>query len=315
MTEQHHFQQPREESTAKVQQATMNRGQEAIEQTIDLQRNMARTALSAMKWGDTAQRQGLEITQSMMQGFPGQQFTEAMMESYLQGLEAVMPEMERAMEKGMRAAAQPGMEMGQQLEDAGQQPERTGQQMGHTDQGTIGGMETPDRGSQQTGDRLTGEQTGRQPADQSTRGMGSGQPDRSSQGTGGRSQQYSQTGEWIPREGPYGGESSGEMGQRRLEQRMTGGQPGRRSPSQTEYETQSQTGYDTRPEDGIGTERQSHQEPFERETNQRRYGRETQREQYGGEQQGRRDQQRGRGREFEQTTRRGRTEQPRSERR
>lgn len=63
---------------------------------------MARMALSAMQWQDTAQRQGLEITRSMMQGFPGQQFTESMMRSYLQGLEAVTPEMERAMEKVCR---------------------------------------------------------------------------------------------------------------------------------------------------------------------------------------------------------------------
>lgn len=125
------------ERTERMQETTMNQGQEAIEQAIDMQRNMTRMALSVMQWQDTAQRQGFEITKSMMQWTPGQEFTRTMMEGYLEGLEAVAPQMTRAMEQGMRDASQTGMEMGgerQQSQHIDQRPQGTGQQPRETGQ-------------------------------------------------------------------------------------------------------------------------------------------------------------------------------------
>lgn len=235
--------QSQRESTEQFQQTTMNQGQEAIVQAIDLQRNVARMTLSAMQWQETAQQQSLELTKSMLQGFPGQQFTRSIVQSYLQGLEAVMPEMERAVEKGMQAAAQPGMEMGQQM--GGQQMggrQMSGQQSG----GRTGGQWN----AQEAGGRMHGQQTG-------GRRMGGRQPGHSSQQTSGwgttdstrqsMQQSYPQTGEWVSPERTYGGESSGTMGQGRdqgqsqPQQSISSDQSDRYS-QPPEYETRSQTG-------------------------------------------------------------------------
>ena len=114
--------------TEATQQTTMNQGQDAIEQAMDLQRNMAQMTLRAMQWQGTAQTQGFKMMTSMLQGMPGQQFTQLMMERYLAGLEAVMPELERALEKGVHVTSQPqstrqgdqaGPQMGEQMPSAG----------------------------------------------------------------------------------------------------------------------------------------------------------------------------------------------------
>ncbi|RQG93862.1 hypothetical protein [Natrarchaeobius chitinivorans] len=107
MTEQH----SNADSTDRPHQATMWQGQEAMEQMLNVQRNMAEMTLSALKWQDTAQKQSMEMTRSMMGTVPGQQFTQSMLESYLQGMEAIVPEMKRAVEQGMQAADQPEQRM------------------------------------------------------------------------------------------------------------------------------------------------------------------------------------------------------------
>ncbi|WP_265111457.1 hypothetical protein [Halosolutus halophilus] len=92
-----------------------------------------------------------------------------MMESYLQGLEAVAPEMERAIQKGMSAAAQPQSGQGREMTGGRQM---AGQPSG---QGT-GQMERERMGGQQMG-----------PQHRSPQGMG----DRSQP----PAQEYPQTGE------------------------------------------------------------------------------------------------------------------------
>ncbi|MFC4544724.1 hypothetical protein ACFO5R_22580 [Halosolutus amylolyticus] len=210
------YQQSQSDPTAQIQQTTMTQGQEAMEQAIDLQRNVARMALSAMKWQETAQRQGVELTASMLQGLPGQRFTESTMESYLQGLEAVVPEMERAIETGVSAATQPGSGQGRRMG----QPQPSGQMGGQQPTGR------PDR--QHSG--------GQQPEPQR----------RPRQDMGGSTQppanQYPQTGEWIPQGTSYGGESAG---RHPPQQTATGGHP-EPQPQPTESPTQTQS----RPHEG-----------------------------------------------------------------
>lgn len=101
----HQSQQP----TERMGESTIERSQQTMERLIDLQRNMAEMTLSALEWGESAQRQGLELTQSMLESAPGPQFTESMMERYLEGMEAIVPEMEQAMAEGTRAVTTPGM--------------------------------------------------------------------------------------------------------------------------------------------------------------------------------------------------------------
>ncbi|OLZ41201.1 hypothetical protein A6E15_09470 [Natrinema saccharevitans] len=90
-------------------ESTIERSQRTMERLIDLQRNMAEMTLSALEWGESAQRQGIELTQSMLESAPGPQFTESMMERYLEGMEAIVPEMEQAMAEGTQAVTDPEM--------------------------------------------------------------------------------------------------------------------------------------------------------------------------------------------------------------
>lgn len=167
--------------TRQTAESTMDQGQRAMEQLIELQRNVARTTLSALEWQETAQQQGLELTRSMLQNTPGQQFTESMMQRYLQGMEAVMPEMERVMERGFEAASDPQMN---QREQMGGQRERTGGQFtdrGRQDQqesarhGTRGRTESlplQARGSQLSTQGMQRQSTGSQQMGQSTSAQG-----------------------------------------------------------------------------------------------------------------------------------------------
>ncbi|SDQ90052.1 hypothetical protein [Natronobacterium texcoconense] len=191
-------QQSGSDSTAEMQRTTIDQSQEAMEQLIDLQRNMARMTLSAMKWQETAQKQGMEMTRSMMGSFPGQEFTQSMLENYLQGMQAVMPEMERAIEKG-RQAAQPDQSMG----GMGQQMRSAPQQMSQMERGQQMGSGSRQMGSQ---DHSSGERMERMESQ-----------DRGRTGREyGATQQYPQTGEWVT-QGTYGGESTGQRHQQREE--------------------------------------------------------------------------------------------------
>lgn len=173
-----------ETDTERTAESTMNQSQQAMEQLIDLQRNMARMTLSALEWQETAQRQGLEMTRSMLASAPGPQFTESMVESYLQGMEAVMPEMEQVMERGMQAAAQPQMN---QMEQMGSQMQGMGAQMsgqarsaeqGLSQRGQHSGMGGQQIGSNQPASQQTGGQQtgGQQPSGQEMRTQGTTQP-------------------------------------------------------------------------------------------------------------------------------------------
>lgn len=160
----------------RTAESTINQSQQTMERLIDLQRNMAEMTLSALEWGESAQRQGLEMTQSMFESAPGPQFTESMMERYLEGMEAIVPEMEQAMEQGMQAATQPGMaglsetgtRAGQTSERASGQRRRTeqrptrqgagmGEQYGSSDRPRNEGSQGQQRGGQRrrTGGRGT----------------------------------------------------------------------------------------------------------------------------------------------------------------
>lgn len=79
--------------TRQMQRETVNQGQRALEQTIELQRNMAQMAVSALEWQETAQTQGLQFTRSMFQ-------------NYVEGVEAVLPKMQAAMEEGTRSMSE-----------------------------------------------------------------------------------------------------------------------------------------------------------------------------------------------------------------
>jgi hypothetical protein len=195
------------QSTERMAESTVDQGQQTMEQLIDLQRNMARATLSALEWQETAQRQGLEMTRSMLENAPGQRFTESMMRNYLQGMEAMMPEMERMMERGMEAATQPPMEEGgARGHSSGRRGQQRGDQQGRGQpshgQGPSGqqrrGRAAPT--GQQTGGRNAG---GRSTTTQPPRTETGGQ-----QGPGGGSQRYSRTGEWVS-PGEYGGEPAG----------------------------------------------------------------------------------------------------------
>lgn len=95
------------QSTDRMQRATVNLNRQGVEHLMNLQRSMARLTLDAMQWQQTAQQQGMELTKSVLNQFPGQEFTQSMLEQYLEGMEAMMPEMERAMERGLQAGGQP----------------------------------------------------------------------------------------------------------------------------------------------------------------------------------------------------------------
>lgn len=244
-------QQSTETNTEQMAESTMNQSQQAMEQLIDLQRNVARMTLSALKWQETAQQQGLEMTKSMLENAPGPQFTESMMQSYLQGMEAVMPEMEQVMERGMQAAAQPQMEQVGLMEDRMRnQPSGQGQRgtSGHTGGQQLGGQRTEHR---QTGGGMRSQQgMGRQRQMQTPAQMG-GQQGQSGRSQPHPSQQYSQTGEWVtPQE--YGGESTGASGYQ--QQPMTASPTHSSGPGSEQFGGQSQRGQF---EQGHQAERQS----------------------------------------------------------
>ena len=305
MRDNQQSQQSQHEPTEQFQQSTMNQGQAAIEQAIDLQRNIARMTLSAMQWQDTAQRQGVEITKSMMRGFPGQRFTQSMMESYLQGLEAVVPEMERAMEKGMQAATQPQSGQGQQMGSQHQSEQRLGEpgeQFGS--QQRMGGQhQSEQQFGGQMGDQSMGgqQQPGQQMGGQSRSGQRMGQHTRQQE------QQYPQTGEWVSQEGTYGGEASGWTGQQRSQQMG----PGR----QSDRQPQSHAGRQSQPQ-----HREAQSQPTDPGSQQGQFGHEAQQgsqpQQHGSDQptRGREQEHRQRGREVDQSTPRRQSSQPRNER-
>ncbi|WP_408958790.1 hypothetical protein [Natrinema sp. 74] len=210
--------------TERMAESTMNQSRQAFEQLIDLQRNMAQMTLSAIRWQEIAQQQGLEMTKSMLENTPGPQFTESMMESYLQGMEEMMPEMEQVMEEGFEAAAQPQMAQMEQMEsrmqEMGQQPgqmQETGQQPGRGRMSEHGMDQQPSTGragGQQFGDQqtesqaMTGPTSGQRPQTQP-------QPQAQTTGQGGPTgrsrEQYPETGEWVS-PGEYGGEPAGASG-------------------------------------------------------------------------------------------------------
>lgn len=137
----------RTDPTAQMQQTTVDQGQRALEQTIELQRNAAKMALSALEWQETAQNQGLEFTKSMFQ-------------NYVQGVEAVLPGTERAMQEGMQAGSMPsGNEMelssdqrlGQWTPQSGRQMQSYGRQQSPSPQSMQEGMRGRDQGQMQQG--------------------------------------------------------------------------------------------------------------------------------------------------------------------
>lgn len=81
--------QRREHTETEMHQPT-DQGRRALEQTIEVQRNTARMMLSILEWQETAQTQGLEFTKSMFR-------------SYVEGVEAMLPEMRQAVEEGQEA--------------------------------------------------------------------------------------------------------------------------------------------------------------------------------------------------------------------
>jgi hypothetical protein len=240
--------------TERMAESTMNQGKQTMEQLIDLQRNMARMTLSAIKWQETAQNQGLEMMKSMVESAPGPQFTESMMQSYLQGMEAIMPEMERAMEQGMRAATQPQMEEMQQM---GGQMEQMGSQM------AGGGRMREQESRQREADQQESRQRG---ADQQgTSGRSEGQQMRSQQPS-----RQTQTGEWItPQE--YAGESASATGTH--QQPMSAGADRSRQYESEQFGDRSRQGGGGRPQRGSQQAPSSEGRQFERSHQQ---GRQTQ---------------------------------------
>ncbi|ELY74555.1 hypothetical protein C487_15404 [Natrinema pallidum DSM 3751] len=246
-------QQSTDTNAERMAESTMNQSQQAMEQLLDLQRNAARMTLSALEWQETAQQQGLEMTKSMLESVPGPQFTESMMQSYLQGMEAVMPEMEQVMEQGMQAAAQPQME---QMEQMGTRMQGMGSPSG------MAGQEGRQQGPQSQ------PQTRMQPQPQG--GQRYPQP-QTEQGPSGRpqpqqSQQFPQTGEWVtPQE--YGGESTGTAApQQQPQQQPMAAAPTRSSDVGTgQFGGQSQGGEPDRPQRGAEEGRGTGQGQFEGE--------------------------------------------------
>ena len=133
-----------------MQQTTTNQSQQTLEQTVELQRNVAKMVLSALQWQDTAQRQGLELTKTILQ-------------NYIQGVEAALPQMEKAMEQGMQAGS-----MGSTFGTGGGEGTRSGQFQGQ--QGFQGQQPQQGRPTEQ-GYLQTGEWVQRESIpDQSGRG-------------------------------------------------------------------------------------------------------------------------------------------------
>lgn len=235
--------------TTQLQRTTMNQGREALEQLLNVQRSMAQLTLSALQWQQTAQKQGMEMSQSMLDQFPGQEFTQSMLESYLEGMETMAPEMERALERGAAAgtAAQAGARSQSEVQPQSQhqpqsQPQaRTPPTRGAQRSGREPSMEghTAQMGRQQPSAGETGHrQTGDQHAERTRRQMGRQPQQRQSQQP---TEAYPQTGEWIergqsqarsqsqPRENQgttYGGESaSATSPEHRVQENQSSEQP------------------------------------------------------------------------------------------
>ncbi len=259
-------QQPTDTNAERMAESTMNQSQQAMEQLLDLQRNAARMTLSALQWQETAQQQGLEMTKSMLESVPGPQFTESMMESYLQGMEAVMPEMEQVMEQGMQAAAQPQME---QMEQMGSQMQGMGSPSGIAEQaGHQQGPQSQPQTRLQPQPQASGQQRPRPQTEQGPSGRPQPQqPQQRPQPQ--QSGQFPQTGEWVtPQE--YGGESTGAAGP---QQRPMAAAPTRSSDVGTgQFGGQSQGGEPDRPHRGAEAGRGSGRDQFEGERQPQPHG-------------------------------------------
>ncbi|WP_290811844.1 hypothetical protein [Halovivax sp.] len=145
--------------TERMQRTSINQARDAFEQSLELQRNATKMFLSLLEMQDTAGRQGIEVTKSLM-------------ENYLQGVEAIMPEVEQAMEEGMRRAPMPGQfregggrtSGGPADTDRGRQPPRMEGGGGHRDgrmepeREMHGGGEAPQAGQGRTGSMHDGGQ-------------------------------------------------------------------------------------------------------------------------------------------------------------
>ncbi|SFI82278.1 hypothetical protein [Natronobacterium gregoryi] len=172
-----------------MQRETIDRSQQAIEQLLDLQRNMAQITLSAMQWQDTAQKQGMEL----MRSFPGQELTQSMLENYLEGMQTMLPEMERAIGRGMDTS-QPDP------------PSGHGRQMGSAEYSSSGRMEQGGRLSR--GERAIDNDLVALHEDLHRRGESAGPYSETPGRDGVTAQEYPQTGEWVTK-GTYGGETAG----------------------------------------------------------------------------------------------------------
>lgn len=151
--------------TTEMQQSTVNQAQTAFEQLFELQRNAAKMTLSMLEWQETAQKQGLQLSKTLVQ-------------NYVQGVEAMMPDMEHAMEQGMEAATTAGQTGGGGMRGFAQQ----GQQ-GFGSQG-LEHQTSQGFGQQQQ------QPSGRRPQQY-------GSPQQPQQG-----ESYGETGQWIQQSQP-----------------------------------------------------------------------------------------------------------------
>lgn len=115
-----------QEQGQEVQEMMMEGSQQALEQTIDFQRTLARMAVSVLEWQETAQRQGVELTRSML-------------ENYVRSAKRAVPEARETMRapESMDVGMQRRREMGERQYRQEQPPETT-----------TGQWITPQQGSQ-----------------------------------------------------------------------------------------------------------------------------------------------------------------------
>lgn len=123
-----------------VQETTMDRGQQAIRQTAELQRSFAQAALRGVESQQAAQRQAFE-------------FTKAAIGSYVDTMNSMLPALEGAQQQFAQEAASAGAEMTDQFQqttrETSQQTEQTGRQSEQMGQRT----ERMSQRQQQTGRR------------------------------------------------------------------------------------------------------------------------------------------------------------------
>lgn len=203
--------------TRQMQRTAVNQGQEMLEGTIELQRDATKMMLSALEWQETAQRQGIELSKSMLQ-------------NYLEGVQAVVPGMEEAMRSGTSASQ--GPRSGPEYETASQ---GWGQPPGQTptyEQGAGQSRQAPEPQGYQGADQPQGQ--GRPAGD-----TGYGQPPSGeTREPEPRLEPSQRTGQWArgtgsgPRQEPSGGYQSG--GFESSHRRPQGGQPPRQQPGETE---------------------------------------------------------------------------------